>query len=220
MLTCCVQIFEFGVWIHREKFCYKNVRLSLFIFLPTPQQKSRTVFFCIATGYWLVGPVIESRWRRDFPHLSKPAVGPTLPPVQWVPGLSRGLQAAGAWRWLVTPSSAEVWKPSSATVITLLSLRSFVACKKDESFLPFTICEVKVRAVLCNWLYRILLGFTVLLSVGPAESHLAHCSLSMIIVVTPLLVPSFISSGAPRQTAWETSLVKGENMGEKWPVKI
>ena len=50
----------------------------------------------ISTGYGLDGPGIESRWRRDFPHLSRTALGPIQSPVQWVPGLSRGIRAAGA----------------------------------------------------------------------------------------------------------------------------
>jgi len=31
----------------------------------------------IATGYRLDSPGIESRWGQDFPHLSRPALGPT-----------------------------------------------------------------------------------------------------------------------------------------------
>jgi hypothetical protein len=44
----------------------------------------------IATAYGLDGPGIETRWRRDFPHLSRTALRTTQPPVQWVPGLSQG----------------------------------------------------------------------------------------------------------------------------------
>jgi hypothetical protein len=44
----------------------------------------------IATGYGLDGPGIESRWGRDFLHLSRPTIGLIQPLVQWIPGLSRG----------------------------------------------------------------------------------------------------------------------------------
>ena len=46
----------------------------------------------IATGYRLDSPGIISRWRQDFLHLSSLALGPTQPPVQWVPGLSLGVK--------------------------------------------------------------------------------------------------------------------------------
>ena len=38
----------------------------------------------IATRYGLDGTGIESRWGQDFSHPSRPALGPTQPPVQWV----------------------------------------------------------------------------------------------------------------------------------------
>jgi hypothetical protein len=44
----------------------------------------------IAIAYGLHGPGIESRWGRDFPHLSRPVLRPTQSPAQWVPSLSRG----------------------------------------------------------------------------------------------------------------------------------
>jgi len=49
----------------------------------------------IATGYGLEGPGIESRWGRDFPHMSRPALRPTQPPAQWVPGISLGEERPG-----------------------------------------------------------------------------------------------------------------------------
>jgi len=42
----------------------------------------------IATRYGPDGPGIESLWGWDFPYPSRPARGPTQPPIQWVPDLS------------------------------------------------------------------------------------------------------------------------------------
>ena len=64
----------------------------------------------IATDYGLDGPGIEFRWGRDFLHLSRPTLGPTQPPVQWVPGLSRGKERPGRDADPSPPSSAVVMK--------------------------------------------------------------------------------------------------------------
>jgi hypothetical protein len=61
----------------------------------------------IATRYGLDGPGIESQWGLDFPHLSRPVLGP----VSLLYNEYRvfiGGKAAGAWRWPPTPSSTEV----------------------------------------------------------------------------------------------------------------
>jgi len=57
----------------------------------------------------LEGPTIESRLRRDFPHISRPALDPTLSPTQWTtPGGEGGVIAARAWRRSLTSYSTEV----------------------------------------------------------------------------------------------------------------
>jgi hypothetical protein len=62
-----------------------------------------------AAGYGLDGPGIESLWRRDFPHLSRPSLGPTQPSVQRVLGLFQVKERPGR--------DADPSPPSSATVV-------------------------------------------------------------------------------------------------------
>jgi hypothetical protein len=45
--------------------------------------------------YELDGLGIESWWGREFLHLSRPALRPTQPPIQWVQGLSLGVKRPG-----------------------------------------------------------------------------------------------------------------------------
>jgi hypothetical protein len=52
---------------------------------------------------------------RDFPHLSRPAPGPTQPPVQWIPRLSRGQRRPVRDADHAPSSSAEVKKELSYT---------------------------------------------------------------------------------------------------------
>ena len=49
----------------------------------------------IATDYGLDAPGSNFGGDEIF-HPSRPALGPTQPPVQWVPGLSQGKIVAGA----------------------------------------------------------------------------------------------------------------------------
>ena len=53
----------------------------------------------VATRYGLGGLRIKSRWRQGVPYPSTPVLGPTQPPIKWVPGLfPRGYGDRGVWR--------------------------------------------------------------------------------------------------------------------------
>jgi hypothetical protein len=75
MYSCCGWNFVAQLFVHRY-----NIR------------RGPGSVVGIAIGYGLDCPGIESRWGggRDFPHLTRPALGTTQPPVQWVPDFSRG----------------------------------------------------------------------------------------------------------------------------------
>jgi hypothetical protein len=60
------------------------------IFYTSSKIRGRDSSVDIATGYGLDGPGIESWWEQDFSYTSRPALGYTQPPVQWVPGLFQG----------------------------------------------------------------------------------------------------------------------------------
>jgi len=61
----------------------------------------------IATDYGLDGPG-SNPGRDEIFRLSRPALGPTQPPVQWVPGLSRYEVRQGRAADHSPPSSAAV----------------------------------------------------------------------------------------------------------------
>ena len=86
-------------------------------------RRSRGGSVGIATRYGLDGMGIESRWWRIFLHLSRPALGPTQPRIEWVPGLTRGKEGRSVALATHSHLAAEVKE-------RVLPLWVFVACSR------------------------------------------------------------------------------------------
>jgi hypothetical protein len=104
----------------------------------------------------LDGPGIESQWGRDLPHPSRPALGPTQPPIQWVPGLFPGVKCSGCSVNHSPPSSAEVKERVELYLFTPLwpswpvHLYFYLYLKKNTD-LTLHVVSCKRRHVFRSW---------------------------------------------------------------------
>ena len=127
---------------------------------------------------------------QDFLHLSRTALGPTQPPVQWVPGLSRGKERPGRETDPSPPSSAVVRNSRAILLLPLWAVRpvqSLSACTRVH-FTSFTF-HASYRKQLAA------LNKQSIYKMDIASSFLSFSLISsLVIYFLSFLIPSFFSS--------------------------
>ena len=80
--------FVFKIFFHKSYIFYNKIARILYyanIFYPVfPWGRDISVSSANLNG--LGGLGIETQCHRDFPHLSRPELGSTQPPIQWITG--------------------------------------------------------------------------------------------------------------------------------------
>jgi len=128
-------IFTLDSFVPSDWFIFSNFfHFSFFsyVFISSP-------LFLIFPSYGLDSPGIQSRWWRDFPHLSRPTLRFTQPPFKWVTSLFAGGKADGGVALTTHPHQAARSK-KDYNYTFVLSLWTF----KDSSRLNFSLLYLDI----------------------------------------------------------------------------
>jgi len=127
---CLVQISVFTASIPQR--IIRDIYQSLYV------NVDRDSVVGIATRYELDGSRIKSWWAGNFLHPSRPSLGFSQLPVQWVPGLFPGIKRAVRGAEHPPKSSVEVKESVK------LSLWAFMSCYRVRFSVTFTLCEFSI----------------------------------------------------------------------------
>jgi len=110
-------------------------------------------YLSIATGYRLDGPGMESRWGWDFPHLSRPALGPNSASYTMGTGSFLGVKS-GQGMTLIRQSLLVLWSWKSSVIPLFLlwaiwPVQSLSACTRVH--FTFTLLKNTMKNLKINW---------------------------------------------------------------------